>query len=192
MTRAHLAQRAEARAEREIRDIPRWIWNGARLPVPVHRIAEEHYGLLVTAHDSLADYLSDGESYASGVLLVEARRILVDRLEVARSPGRGRFTIAHELGHLALRHDTREGRLHARRATSTPRPDDDEFTPRALRYPDIELEANQFAGALLMPARHVDLADDSAGALAERFAVSLPAAEVRLEYLRWANDTPQR
>lgn len=64
-------------------------------------------------------------------------------------------------------------------------PEDDERIPRALRYPDIELEANQFAGALLMPASHIDLRTDSPPALVERFAVSLPAAEVRLEYLRW-------
>jgi Zn-dependent peptidase ImmA (M78 family) len=60
--------------------------------------------------------------------------------------------------------------------------------PAALHYPPEELEANQFAAALLMPAPMLDRLPttraDLTDRVAERFAVSTGAAEKRLEYLR--------
>jgi Zn-dependent peptidase ImmA (M78 family) len=58
--------------------------------------------------------------------------------------------------------------------------------PAALAYPPGELEANHFAAAMLMPARHLRSAGiNGANELAERCAVSVAAAEKRLEYLEW-------
>jgi hypothetical protein len=37
----------EDRASREIARIPRWIWDGSTLPVPIEHIADSHFGLLV-------------------------------------------------------------------------------------------------------------------------------------------------
>ena len=60
--------------------------------------------MLVEEHHSLDEFATAGDAHVSGVLLRARGRILVDALEAARAPGRKRFTIAHELGHLVL-HD---------------------------------------------------------------------------------------
>ena len=70
--------------------------------MPIESIAEDHYGMLVVERHSLDEYGTVADTHVSGVLLEASGRILVDALEAARAPGRRRFTIAHELGHLAL------------------------------------------------------------------------------------------
>lgn len=83
---------------------------------------------------------------------------------------RQRFTIAHELGHLILGHD-------------------DIVDCRSKIYsPDEkELEANEFAGNLLIPEewlyRFIDAVTKSSKELAVIFDVSLQAMEVRREIL---------
>ena len=99
---ARRAQRADAIALRELAAVPRWLWDGESLPVPIESIAEDHYGILVEEHHSLDEFATAGDAHVSGVLLRARGRILVDALEAARAPGRKRFTIAHELGHLVL------------------------------------------------------------------------------------------
>ncbi len=98
-------------------------------------------------------------------------------------PKRQRFTIAHELGHLVL---------HAKDGIHI-----DETLPMfrtgrsSLAIDDKEIEANQFAAELLMPAEwvqkdaeesHIDFeADDSAiAALAKKYDVSVQAMTIRL------------
>jgi hypothetical protein len=65
-------------------------FGGAELPVPVESIAEDLLGLHVVESDELG---------VSGLLLPLEREIWVNAAEARESPGRRRFTIAHELGH---------------------------------------------------------------------------------------------
>lgn len=183
------AEQAEVRSQRELSGVPSWIWDGRSLPVPIESIAEDYYGLLVESRHSLEEFATRIDVHVSGVLLKSNGRILVDALEAARAPGRRRFTIAHELGHLVL-HDDHSGsrvwRLTSTEPAELAGPVVDAAYPAALEYPPDELEANQFAAAMLMPARHLEAAGiECALDLAERCGVSVTAAEKRLEYLRW-------
>lgn len=88
----------------------------------------------------------------------------------ACSVGRQRFTVAHELGHLALRHVGRH-RLVCRE----PAPFDN----------SIEREANMFAARLLAPACVLwGLGIETAQELAQVCGISLQAAGFRMERLR--------
>lgn len=185
---ARRAERAELRAQRELADVPEWVWDRESLPVPIEAIAEDHYGIRIEPLDSLQRFATPNHVHVSGVLLRTRALILVDALEGARAPGRRRFTIAHELGHLVL-HDgpgPRFGRREPGTSTVTPRPAPHCTYPAAFAYPPLELEANAFAAGMLMPlsllrARKIRCP----GRLAEAFGVSLAAAEKRLEYVQW-------
>lgn len=148
-------------------------------PVDVDAIAEELCGLLVaggelTVHPAAHD-IRAGVA-VSGLLLPGERRLLFDAREAARSQGRRRFTIAHELGHWYLHH-MRNG-IESRYCRSG----EVGINVTTSRAP--EREANQFAGALLMPeplvrAKAVRLRCNVA-LLARAFGVSEPAMRVRL------------
>jgi hypothetical protein len=160
--------------------------------VPIESIAENYYGMLVEERHSLDEYASDADAHVSGVLLKASGRIIVDALEAARAPGRKRFTIAHELGHLVLDDEgagPRVGRPEPARAPAPHRVVRGHDHPAAFAYPPGELEANQFAAALLMPAHHVRLSGIvNPNELAELCNVSVAAAEKRIEYLSWLGD----
>jgi Zn-dependent peptidase ImmA (M78 family) len=93
---------------------------------------------------------------------------------------RQRFTIAHEVGHLILHDDN----VHVDKRIVLFR-DQDSATAKDA----AEIEANQFASHLLMPAfllqadidvaEFVDL-DDTAERLAQKYVVSVPAMTLRL------------
>jgi Zn-dependent peptidase ImmA (M78 family) len=96
----------------------------------------------------------------------------------ADHPNRRRFTIAHEIGHFVLRHHTQGSELvHADRHEQVIY-----RSPRASEGLDpIEVQANQFAASLLMPAKlvreHVErrqkpLSEGDVKALANEFKVS--------------------
>jgi Zn-dependent peptidase ImmA (M78 family) len=118
----------------------------------------------------------DGESYASASPSPQDARIAV------RSSGqtleRRRFTVAHELGHVLL-HPLG---THFRDSSKAP------------RKTEVEREADNFAGKLLMPGQAVSsyvelLAKQGAAAIAAAIAsdmkVSIDAANVRMNsYLR--------
>ncbi len=91
------------------------------------------------------------------------------------SKNRDRFTVAHEIGHLVL-HTNQSKNQHYRYGSN-----------------QAEVEANKFAGALLMPQEdYIDAVDrfvDKNGMvdlqkLANYFQVSVDAVRVRGEYLR--------
>jgi len=158
----------------------------SELPVDALRIAEEHEGLDVQEHadpweiSGIAAAKRSGD--LSGLLLPADRRIWVNAREAARSKARARFTIAHELGHWRL-HSTGAG-AHTRFC----RPDDVGATlPEITSSKRLESEANRFAAELLMPAELVrteaQKARLSVPALANTFAVSAAAMQVRLEVL---------
>ena len=131
------------------------------------------------------------ELQLSGLLLPGSRRIWVDAVEAARSPGRRRFTIAHELGHWRL-HAT-SGDAHARFCRS----DEVGGASEQLEHLAVlEREANRFAAALLMPEQ---LVRELGGAvrlsvplMARRFGVSVPAMQVRLQTLNLLPDYMRR
>ncbi|AFM20596.1 putative Zn peptidase (plasmid) [Mycolicibacterium chubuense NBB4] len=90
---------------------------------------------------------------------------------------RDRFTIAHELGHYFLHY----------RAPSSHRVGERPSTFTRLGRNVAETQANVFASNLLMPADHFHNVfvrmDGNIAAVAQHFAVSVPAAKVRAEYL---------
>lgn len=87
---------------------------------------------------------------------------------------RARFTCAHEIGHIVLKHK----RVRHRNVS-------DRKIERILVSTRVdESEANRFAGALLMPRHLIRLeATPTAEEIAQRFQVSEFAARIRLEEL---------
>jgi short-chain 2-methylacyl-CoA dehydrogenase len=92
-----MASLVEQRAERVLADVPDWIWNGDRLPVPVEHIADSHFGLHVRDVEDLrrapgvpAD-LPAGQGL-SGLLLPSLGEIWVNAAEARDWPPRRRFT----------------------------------------------------------------------------------------------------
>jgi Zn-dependent peptidase ImmA (M78 family) len=147
------------------------------LPVDVIKIAEE-LGLTVNV-----TALDEG---VSGLLIKqnldgETANIFANRAE---SPKRRRFTIAHEIGHYVLSHEFDSTGIHVDRGIhAIPR------RSKLSKAEPKEVEANQFAAALLMPAQLVQDAVDELGLplfeyqvtdLADRFEVSEQAMTIRL------------
>jgi len=146
----------EERAERVLADVPSWIWDGERLPVPIEDIADSRFGLLVRDMDELgaapgAPSLESGQSL-SGLLLPDRGEIWVSAHEGAAWPGRRRFTIGHELGHWCM-HRAGDGAVFCR--STSIEPEVVAAGPAAADRPPpppFEEEANVFAASLLMPA----------------------------------------
>lgn len=122
-----------------------------------------------------AKVVPDGELDASGLfeLLEEGPRIKFNSTE-ARV--RQRFTVAHELGHYALKH----GKAF--------RDQPSQFSTQA--YDPDEVAANRFAAALLMPEEAVSYLIRRKGIvdiakLAKLFDVSQVAMQFRLKNLGW-------
>jgi predicted transcriptional regulator len=151
-------------------------YNGS-LPVPVEDIADSLARLLVQEVEDMSRVAgAHGDARTlSGILLCQpSNTIYVNALEARRSPGRRRFTIAHELGHWYLHATHGQGGLFE----------------RFCRGSDLESkrcqegEANEFASALLMPSELLtDLASElrmNIPLLAKRFDVSVPAMRLRL------------
>jgi Zn-dependent peptidase ImmA (M78 family) len=96
---------------------------------------------------------------------------------------RQRFTIAHELGHFFL---------HPQKNTFIEFRDNGSNTPRSFK----EIQANQFAAALLMPRKNLlkdiisyqetGITDKAIQALAERYQVSEESMNYRLRNLNLA------
>ncbi|MGH2822921.1 MAG: ImmA/IrrE family metallo-endopeptidase, partial [Thermoleophilaceae bacterium] len=147
----------EQRAERVLADVPGWIWDGDRLPVPVEHIADSCFGLHVRDVEDLrtapgVPELPEARGL-SGLLLPSLGEIWVNAAEARDWPPRRRFTIGHELGHWCL-HRT-AGAVWCRSHTVDPADATDAETSLRRAYPPEESEANEFAAALLMPAHLV-------------------------------------
>lgn len=117
--------------------------------------------------------------------LIEERGQLIIGVNDAHHPNRQRFTVAHELGHLLLHRENLQQSLFVDDALVYFRDD------RSSKATDSrEIQANQFAAALLMPrhllldvlsARGLDLYDERAvRALARLCKVSVQALTLRL------------
>ena len=149
-----------------------------RAPVNVEAVAEK-LGLRVVTTELGAD--------VSGLLVSQKDdvSIVVNKDDHQH---RQRFTIAHEIGHFALRHQFEDGgRVHVDRGAAV-----SYRGPRAgLGIDRQEIEANQFAACLLMPAALVravavgrTLSDRDVERLAVEFDVSEQAMTFRLTALR--------
>lgn len=157
----------EQRAEEVLAAVPDWLWNGQTLPVPVDDIADSCFGLWVREVEDLrsAPGVPEIEETRglSGLLLPTIGEIWVSASEAREWPGRRRFTISHELGHWCL-HRT-DGAVWCRKHAVDP-PEGEAPAPGRSR---AEAEADEFAAALLMPARLIRRHYERIGARADRF-----------------------
>ncbi|GAB6842993.1 ImmA/IrrE family metallo-endopeptidase [Methylorubrum rhodinum] len=157
-----------------------------RYPVDVEELILE-YSRVISPDDPVLEIVSRPLRGFEGAL-VPVREEPCGWLVVSNStasPGRRRFTVAHEVAHYLLHRD----RIPPQGIYCK----EEDVSRRAGK--DIEKEADSFAAALLMPLhdlrRQIDpsakptLAD--LGALAERYGVSLTAAT-----LRWLEVTERR
>jgi uncharacterized protein DUF955 len=172
----------EQRAEGVLTQVPEWIWDGERLPVPVDDIADSVYSLLIREVEDMgaapgSPELEEGQSI-SGLLLPSRGEIWVNADEARQWPSRKRFTICHELGHWVL-HQKGQQSLFCRRTSVDEAPAD---TRPPL--PVTEEEANAFAAAMLMPADLIrsqyEDCDGDFEALCKRFGASGAAMGRRL------------
>lgn len=140
----------EERADGILAKIPEYLWDGARLPVPVEDIADSVFGLLVRDVEDMsaapgAPKVQGGQSL-SGLLLPARGEIWVNAYEARLWPARRRFTIGHEVGHWVLHRKPGQQALFCRHTSVH---ETDHPSPAPPR--DIEEEASAFAAALLMP-----------------------------------------
>jgi Zn-dependent peptidase ImmA (M78 family) len=123
----------------------------------------------------------------SGVLDVRSEPIIL--INNNHVPHRQRFSIAHELGHFQLHHIS--GIIHVDKKSYYR----DERSSEGLD--EIEIAANKFAAALLMPeefvrqelAKHedfIDLNEDLVVSLARKFDVSATAMGFRIQNLGYS------
>jgi len=156
-----------------------------KIPTPLHLVARF---LNAEIHQQTF------EDMVSGVLLIrgDERHIMVNK---AHHPNRQRFTIAHELGHLVLHHNTGDGlfidthlRAYQRRGSASSGAYEE---AGSTTTPAQEREANQFASALLMPRAALLARTDGeefwdeleVAALSAEFGVSEQAMTIRLQQL---------
>lgn len=172
----------EQLAEGFLAQVPSYIWDGRRLPVPIEEIADTHVGLLVRDVEDLgvapgAPRLNARQAL-SGLLLPARGEIWVNAEEGRQWPARRRFTIAHELGHWRLHRDAERG-VYCRSTSIEP-----ETPIERAPIPLTEDEANIFAAAVLMPARLVQeqyvRCDRDFFRLCDKFGVSGAAMGRRL------------
>jgi hypothetical protein len=123
-------------------------------PVPVDEILESHLGLSLDFDDMLARVEQPG---VLGAIWVEDKQVIIDLTldpkENPRHEGRYRFTVAHETGHWVL-HRTQ---LLENRAAPlfSGKPAPSLVCRDSGKKPPIEIQADKFAGYLLMPTAMV-------------------------------------
>ncbi len=148
------------------------------LPVPVDRIAKRMGAQL---------RYSPFDDELAGMVYIKDKVPIIG-VNALHSPNRQRFTIAHEIAHLHLHADVVAASVHI----------DKGFPESALRRDSssadgsllLEIEANRFASALLMPrraleaelrAKPLDIEDErTIEQLAKQFRVSTTALQYRL------------
>lgn len=125
-------------------------------------------------------------------LLVSRGELVTICVREPEPPQRQRFTIAHELGHWYLNHQRQAGQhVHVNRGNMISQ----RGRLAAEGVDDKEVEANQFAAELLMPAHEIreavkersrPLREQDIAELAEHFNVSIQAMSFRLRNIRLA------
>jgi len=178
-----------AAAQALLRDFEQRYEVGEAPPVPVERIASALLGLFVDEADDIRALpgAPADQGRLSGMLDAEEMIVWVDRAEARRSPGRRRFTIAHEVGHFVL-HVPVVHRLFPDRPGDIQEIDERSSGGRLSAHRKREREANIFASELLMPETLLNEQAHATGfnlpALAQRFEVSVPALRLRLRLLK--------
>jgi predicted transcriptional regulator len=153
-------------------------------PVPVERIATSLLDLLIEETDDVRARPAAplGAGRLSGMIEPKSRTIWLDRRECARSPGRRRFTVAHECGHWVLHVAGSRDACSCRPADISDGDHGDDHNVRQMRT--REAQANAFARELLMPELLVHEQARETGCnlsvLAKSFEVSVPAIRLRL------------
>jgi len=154
---------------------------GGRPPVDVRAVAK-----------SLGMRIIEAElgPSVSGLLVTSPGKQVSICVQKDDSTTRKRFTIAHEIAHHVLGHQFEAGsHVHVDRGNFI-----SQRGPRASQGIDLkEIEANQFAAALLMPSAWVralveategHLVDQHVTELSQKFEVSEQAMTIRLTTLR--------
>jgi hypothetical protein len=160
----------------EVKEVP---------PVPVERIAESLLDLLIEEADDLRSVPNapSDQGPLSGFLDPNTRTIWLDAGETKRSPGRRRFTVAHECGHWVLHAQHEHDGIWCRPSEIIEPVGETDPVPLRKR----EAQANAFAAELLMPetllTEQSRLTGRNLAAMSERFDVSLPAMRLRLTTL---------
>jgi Zn-dependent peptidase ImmA (M78 family) len=155
----------------------------------VERVASALLGLFVDEADDIRTLpgAPAAQGRLSGMLDSEEMIIWVDRGETRRSPGRRRFTIAHEIGHFLL-HVPVFHKVYYDQPVDIQEIEESSPAEKRSRPRQREWEANVFARELLMPETLVDEQAHATGfnlpALAKRFEVSVPAMRLRLRLLK--------
>jgi Zn-dependent peptidase ImmA (M78 family) len=114
--------------------------------------------------------LEPNNLHISGAVLYDTKQILLNPTE---SNTRRNFTLAHEIGHIVLKHQ-KEGQLLDARSNIT--------SPTTSK----ETDANEFAAELLMPEDVFKAKwneTKSMASMAEYFATSLDATAIRIQRL---------
>lgn len=153
--------------------------NAYQTPVPIDRICR-YLSLKVRPVD-LGDEVS-------GVLVVSGAGGEIG-YNASQHAVRQRFTVAHEIGHFVLHHAVRALFIDKKYAAVYKR---DQSSSQGEQL--LEIEANRFAAALLLPrglvldkirAYHLDLGSETGlRELADLFSVSTQALSIRLAQLR--------
>jgi len=128
-------------------DVLRWQYYDAngleeQFPIPVEVIAEQHLGYDI---DILDDGLFSDPDYLGGIIFDQ--HVIQVNATVEAHEGRYNFTLAHEIGHHVLH---REIYLDARGTEPC-----DIMCRETGEKPLVEVQADRFAAALLMPAHAV-------------------------------------
>lgn len=152
-----------------------------RAPIPVERIARR-------VGATVRYYPLDDE--LSGMLFINERQPIIG-VNALHHPHRQRFTIAHEIGHLMLHREEIAERVHVDKKFPVMLRD-----TRSTQGTDwLEIQANQFAAALLMPEsllretvdqEEYDIDDQRPiDELAKKLRVSRQALEYRIRHLHF-------
>ncbi|WP_040620660.1 ImmA/IrrE family metallo-endopeptidase [Rhodovulum sp. PH10] len=164
----------EARAEETLASL-----NIRSLPIPVEKVAK---GLGAQVRFSPLD------EELSGMIFIKDGVPIIG-VNALHHPNRQRFTISHEIGHLVLHKDMITAEVHVDKGFPILMRD----AISATGTQQLEIAANRFASALLMPmsflkqalaGKSIDIDDEkSLEALAKKFRVSRQALEYRMRKL---------
>ena len=125
-------------------------------PIPVETIAEKHFGYDI---DIVADHIYEDPNLLGGIVFED--HVIQVNESIEHHEGRYSFTIAHELGHHVLHRD-----IYLENQISSTAVD---LYRETGKKPLAEIQADQFASALLMPKVIIEAAIDKA-ALKQRLA----------------------
>ncbi|MDP2323841.1 MAG: ImmA/IrrE family metallo-endopeptidase, partial [Gammaproteobacteria bacterium] len=163
-------------------NVPRWdrekLWELAEskyaewnpddeIPFPADRVIETVFNVDIVPIKGLAEVISPAKAFLSG----QGRQLTVDEAHMMRDGGPFRFTVAHELGHLVLHRDI----LAAAKYNTS-----NQYLEFLASIPDdtrssMEWQANEFAGVLVVPARHLRAALDAGVQKVREFGFTGPA-----------------